>query len=147
MADFLSRIFQAGRRFVTERRQAAEHRRELRDQSCWQNFEAAQHHALAHSHRIGVVTGIRQHAHTGTKGWMQWVVSPHGQHSRDAVWVWNTRLQVGSMLVVSGSYGRGEHHNETVFYIDKVEGQLDRRDYDGWLRQEARRNRSLGAAG
>jgi hypothetical protein len=142
MADFFSRVFQAGRRFVAERRQAAERRRELRDQSCWNNFEAAQHHALVHSHRIGIVTEIRQNASTGTKGWMQWIVSPDGQLSRDSVWVRNMRLQTGSMLVVSGSYGYGEHHNETVFYIDRVEGQLDRRDYDGWLRQEARRNRS-----
>jgi hypothetical protein len=43
------------------------------------------------------------------------------------------------MLIVSGSYGHGEHHNETVFYINAIEGQLDRRDYEGWLRHESRR--------
>jgi hypothetical protein len=88
------------------------------------------------------VTGIRQHARTGTKGTMQWVIGPPDQPPLDSIWVRHMRLLVGSVLVVSGSYGYGEHHHETVFYIGMVEGQLDRRDYDGWLRQEVRRNRS-----
>jgi hypothetical protein len=45
------------------------------------------------------------------------------------------------MLVVAGSYGYGEHHHETVFYINSLEGRIDRRNYDGWLREEARRTR------
>jgi hypothetical protein len=43
------------------------------------------------------------------------------------------------MLVVSGSYGHGDHHKETVFYIKAIEGQLNRRDYEGWARHDSRR--------
>ena len=71
---------------------------------------------------------------------MQWAVDPYDRHNVDAVWVRGTRLLKGSMLVVSGSYGYGEHHDETVFYINRIEGRIDRRDYDGWRRQEVRRN-------
>lgn len=139
MTGFLIRIFDAGLGWVADWLQSLERHRELRDQVCWNKFDAAMRHARAHGYRIGVVTQIRQNARTGTKAWMQWVVDPHGQSRLDAVWVWHARLHTGSMLVVSGSYGHGEHHQETVFYINSVEGQIDPGDYDGWMRQESRR--------
>jgi hypothetical protein len=137
---FLKRIFRGAWDTLAALIKAARRRRELRDEICWNKFDAARRHALACGYRIGSVTRIRQNARTGTKGWMQWAVDPHEQHNVDAVWVRGTRLLKGSMLVVSGSYGYGEHHDETVFYISRIEGQIHRRDYDGWRRQEARRN-------
>lgn len=139
MAGFLKRIFSAGAASVATWFAAVRRRRELRDEISWNTFSAARRDARAHGYRIGVVTGIRQNARTGTKAWMRWIVDPPEQHAVDAVWTWHTRLQTGSMLIVSGSYGHGDHHNETVFYINRVEGQLDRRDYQGWMRHESRR--------
>ena len=95
-----------------------------------------------------MVTEIRQYARTGTKGWMEWVVYPSGQlRSLDAVWAGGTRLDLGSMLVVDGRYGDGEHHQETVFFINHIKGWIDRRDYDGWVREEARRRRQPALSG
>jgi hypothetical protein len=139
MAGFLKRAFNTGVGFIAEWFEAAKRRRELRGEISWNNFSAAKRDARAYGYRIGVVTGIRQYARTGTKAWIRWIVDLPEQHTVDAVWAWHTRLQTGSMLIVSGSYGHGEHHNETVFYINAIEGQLDRRDYEGWLRHESRR--------
>lgn len=147
MAGFLSRVFRAGRRFVAERRQIAERRRELRDQNCWDSFEAAKRDALAHDHHIGVMTKIRHYyPRKGTKGWMEWIVASEKseEHTVAAVWVKHMRLQIGSVLVVSGGYAHGDHHHETVFYVESVHNQISRSDYDGWLRQEVQRNRPLG---
>ena len=103
---------------------------------------------MAYGYRIGVVTEIRQYARTGTKGWMEWVVYPSGQpRILDAVWAGGARLDLESMLMVDGRYGDGEHHQETVFYINGIKGWIDRRDNDGWLREEARRRRELALSG
>jgi hypothetical protein len=141
MVGFLKRISSVGLEVIAGWFEAAKRRRELRDEISWTKFSAAERDARACGYRIGVVTGIRQHARTGTKAWMRWVSDPSDQRSVDSVWVWHTRLQTGSMLVVSGSYGHGDHHQETVFYINRLEGQLDRRDYDGWMRHERRISR------
>jgi hypothetical protein len=73
MAGFLKRIFSAGVGFIADWFEAAKRRRELRDETSWNNFSAAKQDARLYGYRIGVVTEIRQYARTGTKAWMRWI--------------------------------------------------------------------------
>ena len=49
-------------------------------------------------------------------------------------------LGPGDVLVLRGRVGYGEHHDESVFYVNEVIRRLPAATYRGWARAERRRS-------
>jgi hypothetical protein len=63
---------------------------------------------------LGLVTGHRQRARTGTKAYVRWCVDG----DVTAAWFEAARPPVGALVLATGRYGHGPHHDEGVFYVD-----------------------------
>lgn len=108
--------------------------RAKRNEKFWTEFERAISEADRWGMHIGEVVRIRQLARSGSKGWLRWAKTGEV----DAIWIENFRLRKGQLLIVSGSYGHGPHHNETVFFVSRLHRTLPRRIFIGWRRHKAK---------
>lgn len=103
---------------------------------------------LHHPHSLFYITGVRQNAKRGQKVWLQ-QAKPTGPQSwsmkePEAGWIWHRhftpRTWIGIALPGEGTYrtgaasnrGHGEHHNESVFYIDSVLFAVSDRSRAAW---------------
>ena len=69
----------------------------------------------------GRITRVKQNARTGIKAYVQW----RGTNSSAAMWVRGERVYPGQHVVLTGSCGCGDHHAETVFYVDCLVDAFD----------------------
>lgn len=79
------------------------------------------------------VRRVRQLARTGTKGYAEWL----GTGDRRAIWVPEVHVSKGQYLVVQGSVGHGDHHGETVFFVNELLRVLPAGTHTKWRRYEA----------
>lgn len=79
------------------------------------------------------VRRIRQVARTGTKAYAEWL----GSGEQRPVWVPGTRVGVGQYLLVQGDMGYGKHHDEYVFFINRLLCVLPASAYSRWREHEA----------
>ena len=89
---------------------------------------------------IGKVNSIRQYARTGTKAYVSWIKG----EAANAVWIRDVRLNPGEYLLVDGSEGHGDHHNETVFYIKNLYMRLPLDAEKCWERYKNRLEKGIG---
>jgi hypothetical protein len=110
--------------------------RAKRDERLWDNFEQFVACTKRDNSRIcEVVYVTAYYPRKGTKAKVRWIV-PSGEIN--SVWIEHTHLRMNQLLLISGSYGHGPHHQEVVFYIDKGCQVLNRRTYAGWEKHKAR---------
>lgn len=84
---------------------------------------------------LGKIVSIRQRAKTGTKAFVYW----HGKSSdMQAVWLPNLWPKIGSYILGRGSYGRGRHHNEQVFYFNDEVKVIDYKVFQGFKKHNKR---------
>lgn len=81
------------------------------------------------------ITLVRQQARTGTKAYVRWM---YQDDSEQAVWVSGCWPSKGDYIVGSGEVGYGKHHDEEVFYFNKVEKVIKKRVYSSYLRHQKR---------
>ena len=111
--------------------------RRKRDERRWQEFERARSSAGARGMRMGMVIHVRQLARTGTKAYVQWLDDGGAQ---TAVWAQGRRLHPGQIIPVSGGYGPGPHHGETVLYVHQIGAPVASSTHRGWKRHRIRQS-------
>ncbi|MBO0710302.1 MAG: hypothetical protein J2P47_03365 [Acetobacteraceae bacterium] len=97
---------------ISEPRHRVAERGEQRDENR-QKFREAE----AHDYRIGVLTKIRRYCPQRYNGLDAVGRRSTGEHTVDGMAYPAPRRSDA----LSGSYGYGEHHQETAFYIDSVQ--------------------------
>ncbi len=80
----------------------------------------------------GCITQVKQNARTGTKAYVKW----QGTNSTVAIWVPDIRVYPGQYVVLMGNYGHGDHHSETVFYVDCLVDAFDQKCFRSARRHE-----------
>ena len=113
--------------------------RQRRDDVRWAQLDELRQRAESSGWRIGQVIRVRQKAQRGSKFYLRWI----GASGSSAAWAeryWPSR---GDVLVVRGNVGYGEHHHESVFYVNEVIQRLPASTYRSWARAERRRTRAL----
>ena len=87
----------------------------------------------------GLITRVRQYyPHKGTKAYVQW----QGTNSTSAIWVPDQKVNCGEYVVLTGNYGHGDHHDETVFYVTNLVDRFD----DACYRRAHRHERRIAKA-
>ena len=95
-------------------------RRRRRDEQLWRQWNQVRHYARVAPGRghgaLGQVRRHRQRARRGLKAYVFW--SATGEVG--AAWFWRRWPPVGAHVVARGSWGVGEHHGESVFYVARA---------------------------
>jgi len=67
------------------------------------------------------IVSIRQsYRRKGIKGYARWL---DGRSS--AIWIRNAWPSIGTFVSAEGNYGHGEHHQEQVFYVNRIIAVMD----------------------
>lgn len=86
---------------------------------------------------VGMVVRYGPPATTGTKAYVRWPAS--GQTT--AAWFEAARVPLGSWVLAYGSLGRGNHDDDTVFYVHRgnLRAVVPPACRAAWVRREQRR--------
>ncbi len=82
------------------------------------------------------IVSVRQKARTGLKAYVRWL----GSGQTCAVWSEGAWPSTGMFVSAMGNYSHGAHHNEEVFYVNKLFGFIDGKYYAAMRRHIARAN-------